>query len=190
MRLALILYFAIVLDGCLKSRTTETVTIKSGSPVSATLSPAGDSPQMFTAMFNDSKGGSHIAEVTLSVMSNNIRPGSRSRWSANECLVRYDIPTNEIWLVSDLGGTWGSHAIIAGTSSTFSNSQCTVMASGSSAKISGNTVTVNVALEFAAAFAGAKQLYIASKDVNGNWSANQQQPGDFIAAPTSTQQSR
>jgi hypothetical protein len=61
------------------------------------------------------------------------------------------------------------------------------MASGSSARISGNTVTVNLEFKFTAGFAGKKQLYMASEDGNGNWSANyQQQFGSFTvaAAPT------
>jgi hypothetical protein len=54
------------------------------------------------------------------------------------------------------------------------------MASGSSAQVSGNTVTVNLEVTFDADFAGTKQLYLGSEDVNGNWSANyQQQFGSF-----------
>ena len=187
MRLALILCLTVILDGCWKSRTAKPVTISSASPVSATLSPAENSAQMFTAKFRDPNGGSHIAEVTLSVMSDNIRPGSKSRWSANECLVRYDIPTNAIWLVPNLGGTWGPHPILAGSPSTFGNSQCTVVASGSSAQITGDTATVNVELKFAPEFAGVKQLYTATKDLDGNWNANPQQFGSFTIAKTGTQ---
>jgi hypothetical protein len=186
MRFALILCFTLILEGCLRSRTVAPVAISSASPVSATLSPAEDSTQMFSATFKDPNGGSHVAEVTLSVMSNNVEPGSRSRWSANECLVRYDIPTNAIWLVPNIGGTWGSHPIIAGSSSTFGNSQCTVIASNSSARISGDTVAVNVELKFTAGFAGVKQIYTAIEDVNGNWNAKPQQFGSFTVASSGT----
>jgi hypothetical protein len=62
-----------------------------------------------------------------------------------------------------------------------------VVASGSFAKISGNTVTVDLELKFTAKFAGTKQLYMASEDVNGNWSANyQQQFGSFTVAEART----
>jgi hypothetical protein len=116
-------------------------------------------------------------------MSNNVLPGTKSRWSANECLLRYDIATNAIWLVPNTGGTWGYSSITAGSSSKMSNSQCTVIASGSSAQISGDTVTVNFAMTFPAKFAGTKQLYLGSEDVNGNWNANYQQPfGSFTVA--------
>jgi hypothetical protein len=57
------------------------------------------------------------------------------------------------------------------------------MAVGSSAQVSGDTVTVNLELKFTAQFAGTKQLYMASEDVNGNWSANyQQQFASFTVA--------
>ena len=186
MRFALILCLTTVLIGCSKSRAAKPVKISSASPVSATLAPAEESAQMFTATFRDPNGGSHIAEVTLSVMSNNVRPGSISRWSANECLVRYDIPTNAIWLVPNVGGTWGSHPIFAGSSSTFGNSQCTVIASGSSAHIVGDTVTVNVELKFKAGFSGVKQLYTAIEDLDGNWNAEPQQFGSVTIANTGT----
>ncbi len=120
-------------------------------------------------------------------MSNNVLPGSRSKWSANECLLRYDIATNAIWLVPNIGGTWGYSSITAGSSSKMSNSQCTVIASGSSAQISGNTLTVNLEVAFPPKFAGVKQLYLGSEDVNGKWNGNYQQPfGSFtVAAATS-----
>src|ERR1700756_935690 len=146
MRFGLILCFSLILCGC---STTRNPAVKQGAlPVSAMLLVDAGSPQKFTATFKDPNGGSQIAEVTLSVMSNNVLPGGKSGWSAHECLVRYDIATNAIWLVPEMGGTWGSQPITAGTSSTFGNSQCTVMAVGSSAQVSGNTVTVNLQLKF------------------------------------------
>ena len=183
MRFGLILCFSLILCGCSTARNSAPAVMRAASPVSAMLSVDAGSPQRFTAKFKDSNGGSPIAEVKLSVMSNNVLPGGKSGWSAHECLVRYDIATNAIWLVPEMGGTWGSQPITAGTSSTFGNSQCTVMAVGSSAQVSGDTVTVNLELKFTAQFAGTKQLYIASEDVNGNWSANyQQQFASFTVA--------
>lgn len=172
MRFGLSLCFSLILCGCSTTRRSAPVI---ASPVSAMLSVDVGSPQRFTATFKDPNGGSQIAEVTLSVMSNNVVPGGKSGWSAHECLVRYDIATNAIWLVPEMGGTWGSRPITAGSSSTFSNSQCTVMAVGSSAQVSGDTVTVNLELKFTAQFTGPKQLYMTSEDVNGNWSTNYQQ---------------
>jgi hypothetical protein len=188
MRFAVILCCAIILDGCSNTRIAAPAT---SSPVSVTSSPGRGSAQIFTATYKDPNGGSQIAEATLSIMSNNVLPGSRSRWSANECLVRYDIATNAIWLVPNVGGMWGYRSITAGSSSTLNNSQCTIMASGSSAQISGNTVTVKLEVTFPAEFTGTKQLYMGSEDVNGNWSANnQQQFGSFTVASATSPPSR
>jgi len=41
-------------------------------------------------------------------------------------------------------------------------------------------------LKFTNAFAGVKQLYTSSKDVNENWSASQQQNGSFVAFAVKT----
>jgi hypothetical protein len=170
----------LVLAGCSRIRSFRPRASQSASPISAMLLVDAGSSQRITATFKDPKGGSHISEVTVSVMTDKIMPGGRSRWSSNECLVRYDVATNAIWLVPDLGGTWGSHPIVAGSSSSFSNSQCTVTGSGSSVEISGDTVTVYLELKFTPQFVGPKQLYLASADVSGKWSANyQQQYGSF-----------
>ncbi|MGD0444980.1 MAG: hypothetical protein ABSA39_13685 [Edaphobacter sp.] len=183
MRFMLVLCSCLVLGGCSTTRNFVPAATQSASPTSAMLSVAAGSPQRFKATFKDPKGGSHIGEVTVSIMTDKVVPGGRSRWSANECLMRYDIASNAIWLVPDIGGTWGSHPIIGGSSSTFSNSQCTVVASGSSVEVSGDTVTVYLELKFPPQFIGTKQLYLASADVDGKWSANyQQQFGSFMIA--------
>src|SRR5581483_5935761 len=118
---------------------------QAGFPSSVTPSSGSGSAQLFTATFTDSNGGGDIAEGVLNIMSN-VVPGTAG-WSAHECLLRYDISTNAIWLVPDAGGNW-SGPITAGTSSTLSNSQGSVMTVGSSTQISGNTVTINFLVTF------------------------------------------
>jgi hypothetical protein len=187
MRFALALCPILALGGCSKTRHFMSHGTQSASPISAMLVVDAGSSQILTAKFSDLKGGSHISEVTVSIMSDKVVPGGRSRWSANECLVRYDIAENAIWLVPDIGGTWGSHPIVGGSASSFSNSQCTVVASGSSVEISGDTVIVCLELKFTPHFAGPKQLYLASADVNGKWSDNyQQQFGSFVVVAART----
>ncbi len=180
MRFLVTLCFTLLLTGCSKSWIAAPLTMKSAVPVSVSPSSGSGSTQMFTATYQDPKGGSHIAKAALSVMTNNVRPGGRSGWSTNECLLRFDLAKNAIWLVPNMGGTWGYHPIVAGSSSTLSNSQCTVLASGSSARILDNTVVVSFEVKFAPDFAGEKQIYLQSADVDGRWSANyQQQFGSF-----------
>ncbi|HZU32020.1 MAG TPA: hypothetical protein VFB79_12960, partial [Candidatus Angelobacter sp.] len=153
-------------------------------PSSVTPNSGSGSAQLFTATYTDPNGGGDIAEGVLNIMSN-VVPGTAG-WSAHECLLRYDISTNAIWLVPDAGGAW-SGPITAGTSSTLSNSQCTVMAAGSSAQISGTTVTTKFLVTFTAAFVGGKQLYLESEDARGSWSTNyQQQFGSYSVTATAS----
>jgi hypothetical protein len=181
------LCLTLLIAGCSKSRTSSSLTMQSAVPVSVTPSSGNGTAQVFTATYQDPKGGSHIAKAALSVMASNVQPGGRSGWSTNQCLLRFDLARNAIWLVPNMGGTWGYHSIIAGSSSELSNSQCTVMGSGSSAHTHGNMVTVSFEVKFTPGFAGEKQLYLQSADVNDKWSANYQQPfGSFtVAAPSS-----
>lgn len=191
MRLLLALCSTLILAGCSKSWTAAPLTMKSAVPISVSRSSGSGSTQMFTATYQDHKGGLHIAEATLSVMKNNVRPGGQTGWSTNECLLRFSLAKNAIWLVPNMGGTWGYHPIVAGSSSTLSNSQCTVLASGSSARILDNTVTVSFEVKFAPNFAGEKQIYLQSADVDGKWSANyQEQFGSFtVAVPAPSESS-
>ncbi len=190
MRFLMPLCIALLFTGCSKSWIAAPLTMKSAVPISVSPSSGRGSTQMFTATYQDPKGGPHIAKATLSVMTNNVRPGSGSGWSTNECLLRFDLAKNAIWLVPNMGGTWGYHPIVAGSSSTLSNSQCTVLASGSSARILDNTVIVNFVVKFAPDFAGEKQIYLQSADVDGRWSSNyQQQFGSFTVAAAAPSES-
>jgi hypothetical protein len=180
MRFALVIFAGLIFAGCSKHSSSGVPTATSAYPVSAMLLVNAGSAQRFTATFQDAGGASYVKEVTFSIMSDGVLPGGRSHWSANQCLLRYDIDTNAIWMVPDIGGTWGSHSITAGSPSTFSNSQCTVIASGSSVQISKNILTINLELEFTPGFAGTKQIYLATADVNDRWSDNyQKQFGEF-----------
>lgn len=180
MRFLFVLCSCLILGGCSKQQSSGTIKAGAAYPVSAALLVNADSPQMFTAVFHDPSGGSHLKEVTFSVMADKALPGGKSRWSAHECLVRFDIAANAIWLVPDVGGTWGSHSILAGSPATFSNSQCTVLAAGSSTQVSGDSVTINLELEFTSRFSGTKAIYLGCADVNDRWSDNyQKQFGEF-----------
>ena len=169
---AVSIVFGVLLVGC---RRVAPMRMDSSVPVAVAISPDGGRGQRFTATFQDPKGGSHIGEVTLSVMSRGLRPGERKKWSANECLIRYDVLAQEISLVPNVGGMYGTHAAKAGSSATLQNSQCMVLAAGASSQVSGKTLTVKLAVEFAPEFAGEKRVYLSSGDVDGVWSANYQQ---------------
>lgn len=157
---------------------------QSALPASVTVG-AGGSTRLFTATYTDSLGGTDMAEAVLHIENNNVIPGTPG-WSSNECGVRYDISTNNIWLVPDAGGTWNG-PIPAASNQVLYNSQCTVLALGTSAQISGNTITVNFLIMLSDAFDGTKQLYMASEDIRGAWNTNSQQQFGSFNVPAQTQ---
>lgn len=169
---AVSIVFGVLLVGC---RRVAPMRMDSSVPVAVAISPDGGRGQRFTATFQDPKGGSHIRKVTVAVMSGELRPGDRKKWSAQACVMRYDVQAQEIALVPNMGGMWGTHTVKAGSSETLKNSQCTVVAAGASAQISGKTLTANLAVEFRPEFAGEKRVYLSSEDAEGVWSANYQQ---------------
>jgi hypothetical protein len=160
------------LAGC---RRAAPMRMDSSTPVSVVVSRGEGLEQRIAATFQDPRGGGHIREVTVSVMSGALRPGDEKKWSAKECLMRYDVTAQEIGLVPNMGGVWGTHVAKAGSSETLKNSQCTVMAAGASSQMAGRSLTVNLAVEFAPEFAGEKKIYLQSEDAEGVWSANYQQ---------------
>jgi hypothetical protein len=129
--------------------------------VSFSHSSGSGSSQTFTATFSDAAGASDI--VTARILIN-------SSFSAtNACYFVYKAGTNVLNLLSDAGALQSGIAI--GSTGTLSNSQCTVNVGASSAMSSGNILTLNLAVTFTSAFAGAQEIYLEAKSssVVGNW---------------------
>ena len=60
------------------------------------------------------------------------------------------------------------------SSGSLQNSQCTITASGSSVSASGNTLTLNLAMQFSSSFAGDRVFYLAARNNasgNSGWQA-------------------
>jgi hypothetical protein len=70
--------------------------------------------------------------------------------------------------------------VTPGAAMTVQNSQCTLNGAGSSVSSSVNNLTVNVALTFKPAFAGAKNVYLNAVDSGALWS-NWQLRGNWTA---------
>jgi hypothetical protein len=150
----------------------------SAQPTAVSVSPTSGSGavQVFTAVFTDPNNGADISEADLYVMSG-VVPGSGPGWADNECIVRYQVATGTVGVVVDSGGNWGVSAAPGGVSS---NSQCTIYGSGSSASVSGNTLTVNFNVVFnGAVFSGDKQIYLSAGDSAGFSKNYQQQFGSW-----------
>jgi len=162
----LLTFFSIAI-GCATVRSSA-----QPAPVSVTPSSGSGDSQVFTAVFSDANGGADISETDMYVMSG-VKPGSISGWSAHECIVRYQRATGAVAVVVDAGGAFGVSAVAGGVSS---NSQCTIFGSGSSATVSGSTLTVKFNIVFDGSdFSGTKQLYLFAKNNAGQFNSNYQQ---------------
>jgi hypothetical protein len=112
-----------------------------------------------------------VQSLTLFIM-NGVAPESRSDWPADQCILTYSVSSGIIQLVQDSGGEFLPTTATAETPQTVSNSQCSVLASLSSATIAGNRVTVTLFMAFSAEFRGAKQLYLSANGKEGTHNAD------------------
>jgi uncharacterized membrane protein len=86
---------------------------------------------------------------------------------ANTCLAYYTRATNAVSLMDDAGTTWMTATL--GSSGTLQNSQCAIaLGSSTTAVLSGNTLTLTLALTFTPAFNGAKNLYTYAQGAGAN----------------------
>jgi Zn-dependent metalloprotease len=125
---------------------------------SATPGSGSGTTQLFSLQYSDSSGTSNLATTWVWF--------SATQASAvNSCLINYARGTNTVSLLDDAGGTWMSATL--GTGTTLQNSQCAIAVGTSGASPSGNTLTVNLAMTFKAAFGGAKNIYMYAANATG-----------------------
>jgi hypothetical protein len=145
--------------------TKYTLTAPSQTPTVTALSPISTSgtQQTFTFSFSDPDGAADLGVVN--VLINNFLNG------AGACYIAYDRPSNSLFLVNDAGDNLTALAL-NGSGST-ANSQCTILGTGSSASVSGNTLTLTLVIQFNATnFSGRKVIYMAARDSvqnNSGW---------------------
>jgi hypothetical protein len=88
------------------------------------------------------------------------------------CLVHYDRPSNRVALLNDAGTQYASG--MPGAAGTLMNSRCALALGSTTAVSSGNALTLNLAMTFAPAFAGAKDVYLYGANaagLNSGWQA-------------------
>jgi acyl-coenzyme A thioesterase PaaI-like protein len=123
------------------------------------------STRAFTFTFNDANGASDL--FVLNVLINNAIEGR------NSCYLAY-LPSGPasgtLVLVNDAGDAGGPFAgtLALPGSGIIANSQCSVNGAGSSASMSGNTLTLTLNMTFAAGYSGNRVVYAAARDLGGN----------------------
>ena len=125
------------------------------TPVSVTPSSGSGSSQTFAFAFSDSAGAADITATQIGINTADV--------GASACWMYYAASAKTIYLADD-AGAFANAGLVLGSSGTLENSQCTVNVNASSVSLSGNTLTLNVALTFMPAFAGAKNIYLWVKN--------------------------
>jgi len=138
--------------------------IQPGGPEPISVSPGSGSGanQTFTFIFSDPNGASDIATANVNF--------SATLVPHHACYLSYSPSSNSISQAGD-AGHWKTPLTI-GSPGTAQNSQCTINAGASSVSMSGGKLTLNLALSFSAAFAGAKNIYmdVTNATLDSGWS--------------------
>jgi hypothetical protein len=132
------------------------------APVSVTPNSSSGSSQTFAFTFTDPNGATDIVSTQMDI--------NAQLSATNACYFYYSRASNALYLASDAGAWQGPVTI--GSAGTLANSQCSVNAGTSSMSVSGNTLTLNLAVSFEAGFAGAKNIYmeVQNATVDSGWS--------------------
>jgi hypothetical protein len=151
-----------------------TWTVPTITAVSVTPNPGSGSGGTLSEVYSDTAGGADITQVWTF-----LRAGFPSPTADHACYVRWDKSTNSVFLLTDGGSTWSPGYVIS-TNATPFNSQCTLNVGASSVSIAGNNLTLNLALTFTPAFAGAQQIWMYGNDTGqaSGW----QQRGTYTVA--------
>ena len=119
--------------------------------------------------------------------------------AAARCQIYADAQTNWIWLLNDSNSSWLG-PVAAGSATVLSNSRCSLVAAQSGFSRAGNIATMNLRLDFASSFTGAKQVFVAAGDLgrmalpwtkSATWTGGAKQaPQNPLLSPASSSSSK
>jgi hypothetical protein len=131
-------------------------TIAAGS---VTPSSGAAASQTFTLQYSDNGGAANLRQVWIYFNGTLANPAD------NACMLYYDAVANQIYLLNDNATAW--QAAVPGTAAVLENSQCSLTLGAAKATVSGNTLTLNLALTFQPGFAGTRNIYMYASDAAG-----------------------
>jgi uncharacterized repeat protein (TIGR02543 family) len=123
----------------------------------------------FTATFSHGRGANQLYLGYLLFLPT---PNVVNYVAKGSCLVEYNRISHGMRLIDDAGTGWLgpiSGVVIRPSAGTLTNKQCTVNVAGSSASISGNTMTVKVPVTFKGAVTPVMGTFLQALDVTGAW---------------------
>jgi hypothetical protein len=134
---------------------------------SVTPSAGTGTTQTFQFQFSDVNGSGALTAVSALFQT--------TASTAAACAVTYNVASNTLGLLTDAGAA-PANPITPGAGSQ-QNSQCILSGAGSAASQAGDTLTLNLAITFQTAFAGAKNIY--GQAVSGSGSSGWRQLGTW-----------
>jgi hypothetical protein len=125
-----------------------------GPPTVVSLLPTSGSgaTETFTAVYSDPNGVPDLTGVGMIF--------NTSLSAASACAVIYAPNTNLMYLYDNAGTALLPTGVTPGSAGSVSNSQCTVNGTGSSFSVTGNDLTLNVALTFSGMFVGKQDVIL------------------------------
>ncbi|MBZ5585814.1 MAG: DUF11 domain-containing protein [Acidobacteriia bacterium] len=138
--------------------STAAVTVDSVSP-----SSGSGATQTFALQYSDSLGVADLSTMWVWFSA------TMSSSAANSCMLYYNRPQNQLFLINDAGTGWIPGT--PGTGATLANQQCSVNLSGVTVTPSGNSLTLRLPTTFTGAFSGGKNVYLygAGSSLNSGW---------------------
>jgi sugar lactone lactonase YvrE len=122
------------------------------------IAPSGNA-QTIVARYSHPAGAEYLGVVNVLI--------NRALDGGNACYIAYSRPFGLLFLVRDGGTAEGLIGpLIPGSAASVSNGQCTISGQGTSAVISGNSLTLTLAVSFAASFRGNRVIYTAAQSVS------------------------
>jgi sugar lactone lactonase YvrE len=128
------------------------------------IAPSGNA-QSIVARYSHPAGAEFLGVVNILI--------NRALDGGNACYIAYSRPFGLLFLVRDGGTAEGLIGpLIPGSADSVSNSQCTISGQGTSAVVSGNSLTLTLAVSYAASFRGNRVIYTAAQstsNVTSGW---------------------
>jgi Zn-dependent metalloprotease len=143
-----------------------------GVPTADSVSPNSGSgaSQTFALQYSDSSGATNLATTWVWFSA------TFAASSANSCMLYYDRPAGQLNLLNDASTVWTPGSL--GAAAVLQNSQCSVNLAASSVSLSGDALTLNLAMTFKSAFGGAKNVYMYATNASGS-NSGWQDRGDW-----------
>ena len=135
------------------------------TPVSVTPNSGSGLSQTFAFVFSDPAGAADIASAQIVI--------NGAFGGTNSCYMAFLAGGSKLLYLASNAGAFQS-PLTVGSAGTLQNSQCAVNLGASSVSLSGNTLTLNLAMSFTPAFAGTKSIYmlVSSATLNSGWVVN------------------